>query len=137
MKSRSKSFENLQNKIKTKGAQNNYFTLQIEDYLTSKSVLNWNEKLTAFKIRTGMLKIASNFRGRFGNEDKCQLGCDKFENLEHILENCDKVEQNVEESLDTDEIEGIYNGTNVERKSLIRKIYKIIEKRNILIDKQS
>ena len=102
LKSRSKAFENLEGKIKTKGAQNNYSTLQIEDYLTSRSVLNWNEKLTALKIRTGMIKIASNFPGRFGNDDKCQLGCDKFENLEHILINCNKVEEKVEESLVTD-----------------------------------
>ena len=68
-----------------KGKNNIYCTLQLEDYLSARSILNWEQKKTALQLRTGMLKIATNFPNRFGGTN-CQLGClDTIENLEHIF----------------------------------------------------
>ena len=67
-----------------------YNELKMQEYLSSNSGMTIKEKAFAFSARAQMLKVKCNFKT--GNPNiKCSLGCDSYEDQEHIL-NCPVLE---------------------------------------------
>ena len=80
------------------------------------------QKKLAFQTRTHMLRTASNF----GNTATCPLGCDKEDDQEHLVMNCDVVKLNNFEVLTNTEVK--YEDVFSENVDKIKKAVGIVEK---------
>ena len=84
------SFEQLVNKIGSKGSENHYLTLKISNYLKSKLPIKHGKLL--FKLRSRMLNVKNNFKNNFITNDVklpeaiyCSFcSTNSIENQEHI-----------------------------------------------------
>ena len=80
------------------------------------------QKKLAFQTRTHMLRTAPNF----GSTTTCPLGCDKVDDQEHLVMNCDIVKLNNFEVLTNTEVK--YEDVFGEDVDKIKKAVVIVEK---------
>ena len=77
----------LKSQIKSKGKEIKYTKIEMQDYLTPESKLTVIEKQDIFKMRTRMLDIKENMKGKHSNFhcEACQLkGIKKRETQKHV-----------------------------------------------------
>ena len=119
----------MRKKLK-KGSTLKYSELKTQFYLTPEGGLSRKEMENVFSARTETLNIGAEKPYKFKTTNKCQAGCLEIEDIEHIVEHCKIVKIPDDEKHDH---EVFNNVMNVKIKENVRKLMKIIEKRNMKI----
>ena len=115
----------------SKGKHLEYSSLKTQSYLMPESRLNLEEMKMMLRIRTDMTDLAEHMKYKHGGAKTCRVGCSAYENLEHLIEcKIDTLDQNIVTKTD---IENIKQGIiNVETKSKLQMILKLIKRRNTM-----
>ena len=99
-KIKERAFSYLTNKIRSKGKENDYKILSMDEYLLPENkLLTIEEKQRLFEIKHRMTKIPSNF----SNNIKFTCVCGNEENMEHIYY-CKILSEEKEKTLKFDKI---------------------------------
>ena len=109
----------------------NYQSLKLAPYLSAENCITSIEhKTKALKARMRMADIAGNFANKY-NSEQCQLGCDKKEDYNHILKECNKYNN---KNTITYNINDLYSDNMEKINEISQEISNIVEDRKVLIN---